>query len=303
MTLEGPTTGPAVAPGPTDTAVVVVNYRTWELTRAAVESVLPEPEVLEVVVVDNASGDGSPSLLRTSLADPRVRIIESGRNSGFGCGVNIGVANSSASLVFILNSDAIACPGSLGLLATAMMADATAGIISPSVYLGDGRRLQQATFGALPTRHELLLGRWKVNGERGPSAGDTRPEWVSGVAMLIRRTDFCAVGGFDEAFDMYFEDLDLCRRVRATGKGIRRIPEAGVVHRVGESSRSKHDQKRRFHASKQVYAQRLGATPAELRWISLTGGIETGLAGVRQRFAKRTAAPPPPTPRGAEGLW
>ncbi len=97
----------------TSTAVVIVNYRTRELTARAVQSVIGEPEVTEVAVVDNGSGDGSPEFLRAELDDPRVRVIESASNAGFGQGANLGARSCTAPLLFLLNSDATLLPGSL----------------------------------------------------------------------------------------------------------------------------------------------------------------------------------------------
>lgn len=262
---------------PSDTAVIVVNYRTMVLTRDAVVSVLAEPEVTEVVVVDNASGDGSADYLRDQLADARVRVVEAGDNWGFAPAVNRAAALCGAPLLLILNSDATLVPGSLRRLADALLADAAVGVVAPAVYERDGRRLQPGAFGRLPTRLDLVGNRWARPGRAGDERGVTEPGWVSGVAMLMRRSEFVALGGFDEAFGMYFEDLDLCRRLRATGKSVRREPAAGVVHRGGGSWHSRKDQKRRFHESKLRYFANLGASPVELRCVRLVGIVRTGV--------------------------
>jgi N-acetylglucosaminyl-diphospho-decaprenol L-rhamnosyltransferase len=251
------------------TAVVVVNYRTRELTAGAVASVLGEEDVQEVVVVDNASGDGSVEYLRAALADERVRVLEAGRNGGFGAGVNLGAAACRSPLLLILNSDATVEPGSVGLLVSALVADDGVGVLAPAVRLAGGSP-QPDAFGRLPRRWELLVpgrGRWTGGGD------DRRPEWVSGVAMLLRAADFRAVGGFDERFEMYFEDVDLCRRLGGQGRSVARLPAATVVHAAGSSWRSTRDQKRRFHRSKAVYAEQLGATGLELRIIDLAGRL------------------------------
>jgi N-acetylglucosaminyl-diphospho-decaprenol L-rhamnosyltransferase len=262
---------------PSSTVVVIVNYRTKELTRAAISSVLPEPEVDEVVVVDNGSGDGSAEYLRSAFAGEAVHVIESGTNRGFGPAVNLGVGAAHAPLLLILNSDATLRAGSLARLAQHLISDPAIGIVAPSVYEADGRTLQPGTYGRLPMRRDILLSSGWVR----PRTDDPRyartPEWVSGVAMLVRRADFLAVGGFDPAFTMYLEDVDLCRRLREAGLSIRREPAAVVVHEGGRSWQSTRDQRRRFHDSKLRYFENLGVTRIELQCVRLAGLVRTSL--------------------------
>jgi GT2 family glycosyltransferase len=272
----------AAAGGPTadalDTAVVIVNYRTKALTSEAVASALAEAEVKEIVVVDNASGDDSAEYLRSAHDDPRLRVLQSEWNRGFGPAVNLGAGACHSPLLFILNSDATLVPGSLGTLALALVQDQNIGVIAPAVYESDGRSLQPATYGRLPTRRDIFLGNAWARPSARHDRDAARPGWVSGVAMLLRREDFLAIGGFDEGFSMYFEDIDLCRRIRAAGKSVRREPSAGVVHRGGKSWQSKRDQKRRFHESKLRYFQKLDANVLELALLRLMGIIRTKTA-------------------------
>lgn len=250
------------------TSVVIVNYRTKALTQEAIASVLGETEVLEIVVVDNDSGDGSAEHLEKAFADPAVRVVRSATNVGFGAAVNLAAKQCRSPLMLVLNSDATLMKGSLRRLACALLADTTAGVIAPAVYEDDGRTLQPAAFGRLPRRTDIIVrGGWtKVS---GPAS---RPGWISGVAMLFRRADFLAIGGFDEDFEMYFEDIDLCRRLHASGRSVLRDATAGVIHHGGKSWQSTADQRRRFHRSKLRYFEIVGATSLELqivRWTSL----------------------------------
>ena len=259
------------------TSVVVVNFRTKELTRDAIVSVLSEPEVDEVVVVDNASGDGSVEYLTTAFDDRRVRVLVSGDNRGFGPAVNLGAAASRSPLTLILNSDATLVPGSLGRLAEVLTRDEAVGVVAPAVYTSDGRSLQAGAYGRLPTRRDLLLGRGWVRTRGADPRQETAPGWVSGVAMLLRRADFIALGGFDETFRMYLEDVDLCRRLREMGKSVRRVPSAAVLHRGGQSWQSRREQRRRFHHSKLLYYDKLGGSRFGLRCVRLAGRIRTSI--------------------------
>lgn len=260
-----------------DTSVIIVNFRTMALTAAAIASVLSEVEVREVVVVDNASGDGSADRLRSTFADDPVRVVESDRNRGFGPAVNLAVTSCRAPLLLILNSDAEILPGSLGRLVRALVADDSTGVVAPAVYEPDGQTLQAGTYGRLPGRRDIVFGNGWTKPPEAEDSDGTTPEWVSGVAMLLRRADFEALGGFDEGFGMYFEDIDLCRRLRDAGKSVRRELTAGVVHGLGQSWQSRRDQRRRFHESKLRYFQKLGATRLELGWVRLAGLIRTSL--------------------------
>ncbi len=262
----------------TGVAVVVVSYRTKELTGHAVASVLPEPEVEEVVVVDNASGDGSVEHLRTSFDDPRVRVVASDHNRGFGPAVNLAAAECGAPLLFVLNSDAILLPGSLGRLVAVLEADGTVGVVAPAVYEPDGQTLQPRAYGRLPTRGDIILGNGWARARPDDARLATAPGWVSGVAMLLRLADFLALGGFDESFPMYLEDVDLCRRLRETGKSVRREPSAAVLHHGGRSWQSGREQRARFHASKLRYYQKLGAGRLALGWVRLLGSVRTAVA-------------------------
>ena len=103
--------------------------------------------------------------------------------------------------------------------------------------------------------------------------------------MLVRRSDFTGVGGFDERFEMYFEDLDLCRRLRQRGKVARREASAAVVHIGGKSWQSRTDQRECFHESKLKYFESVGATPPELYYVRMMKLVRMGVH--RQRVASR----------------
>ena len=260
------------------TAAVVVNYRTKELTKDAVASVLGEPEVDEVVVVDNDSGDGSVEYLRSGFEDERVRVLASSENAGFGGGVNVAAERCRSPLLLLLNSDARLVPGSLGKLARALVADTAVGVVAPAVYESDGHTLQARTYGRLPARRDILFSKGWAGGRTDDPAMATAPGWVSGVAMLLRRADFVEVGGFDETFTMYLEDVDLCRRLGQAGKSVRREPSAAVVHHGGASWDDRREARRRFHESKLRYYEKLGVSNLELQCVRAVTAIRSSLA-------------------------
>lgn len=248
-----------------DLAVVVVNFRTASLTAKAVGSVLDQPEVHEVVVVDNGSGDGSPHLIRSHLAGTRARLVESGTNLGFGRGVNLGASHCTAPLLFFLNSDATVSDGSLGLLRASLLCDDTIGVVAPALYRADGQELQPGAHGVFPDLRSIVL---RTN-HRPPET--VWPDWVSGAAMLLRRVEFETLGGFDPDLAMYLEDVDLCRRIRATGQRVHRLLSASVFHVLGQSWHDGSEQVGWALRSRMVYARKAGlAWPDRLAMRTLS---------------------------------
>ncbi|HLI15045.1 MAG TPA: glycosyltransferase family 2 protein [Acidimicrobiales bacterium] len=227
---------------------VVVNRDAGSALVACVDS-LRRAGVEEVVVVDNASSDGSLEAL--ARRDRAATIVAAGRNLGYGRAANLGVARLGAGLVLVCNPDLVVDPGAPGALAGAIEADPAVGVAGPLVLRPDGVPYPSAR--AFPSLveaagHALLGPLWPSNPwsrryrldlarERGAlDAGPVPVDWVSGACALFRREAFDAVGGFDEGYFMYVEDLDLCWRLRRAGWEARYVPAARVVHHGGLSS-------------------------------------------------------------------
>jgi N-acetylglucosaminyl-diphospho-decaprenol L-rhamnosyltransferase len=221
--------------------VVVVSYNSGETLRDCVEPLLGLPGI-SVTVVDNGSADESLA----SIAGLPVRTIESGRNGGFGFGCNIGIAAGSAPLVLFLNPDARMVPAELERLAAVLDAEPEVAIGGPRIVDGAGglfpsqRRYQRAgsTWAQAFFLHRLFRAPWANEIIKQPDAYErpAYPEWVSGACMLARREVLERVGGFDEGFFLYCEDMDLCARVRAMGYRVRYEPGATVEHDGGRSA-------------------------------------------------------------------
>jgi N-acetylglucosaminyl-diphospho-decaprenol L-rhamnosyltransferase len=231
---------------------VIVNYRTPELTVEAARSCISDALVRDVIVVDNASGDGSPQRIAQGLASDRVRLIALQDNRGFGAGNNAGAAASRAEFLFFLNSDAALTPGALGTLVHALETHPGAGVAAPRLVLGDGVTEQPGAYGKLPTPWSILC---RTGGRACPLEA---AEWVSGAAFLVRRELFEQLGGFDERFFLYYEDLDFCRRVRSRRLGVKVVEGATVIHKGGASQPSGREQKARYFASQDLYLKLAG---------------------------------------------
>lgn len=222
--------------------VVVVTYRTGETVRGAVVPLIGK-DFVRVIVVDNSSGDSTLDILSTLP----VETIALDENGGFAHGCNVGAAAGSAPYVLFLNPDARIEPESVQMLVEAMEADAGIGATAPRIFEPDGspdyslRRFPRlrSTYAQALFLHRLFPdAAWVDEVIREPSVYE-RPgpvEWVSGACFLVRRTVLDELGGLDESFFHYSEDIDLCARVWQAGYEVRYVPDAVAVHEGGASA-------------------------------------------------------------------
>ena len=238
---------------PVDLTAVVVSWNTREhLARslAALEGAADGLRV-ETIVVDNGSSDGSQAMVAEKF--PRVRLLQSASNLGFGGASNVGAAAGTGRAILLLNSDCELAPGALATLLGALDADATLGAVFARLVNADGT-LQPSVHDALPTPWSqagdvLFASSLKYALYRAPALkpallrGTLRRHaaahdvaWGGAACLLVRRKAFDAVEGFDERFFMYMEDVDLCARLGAAGFRLRYVPEAVAVHHWGAST-------------------------------------------------------------------
>jgi N-acetylglucosaminyl-diphospho-decaprenol L-rhamnosyltransferase len=239
-----------------DVAVVIVTYRTADLTIACLRSLQKEHQASEeitvrAVVVDNASGDAA--VIRSALEaegwQSWVTLIEAPVNGGFAYGNNLGAqhayAEKSPDYVYVLNPDTEVRPGAIGSLVRFLEASPQVGIAGGSFEHVDGR-LWPIAF-RFPTivselSHGLQIGivsrllqRWTV---ARPMIQLTQPiDWICGAAMMIRPAVFDRIGGFDENYFLYFEETDFCNRARQAGYATWYVPESRVMHIMGQSTK------------------------------------------------------------------
>jgi hypothetical protein len=226
-----------------DVAAVIVAYNSGaaDLQRA-VDFLLASRRIGELLVIDNASTDGSTEAL-LAHADSRVRVLRQSSNLGFGRAMNVGAAASSRAWLLLLNPDCELHPASLErLLEQAAGTDvAPLGVLSAQLVFADGRKEPAALrFDPTPLRvFAQLSGLWRL-GLQGihhrPAHGLNEVQACSGALMLLPRPAFDAVGGFDPSYFLHAEDLDLCRRLRQVGRRIFVDADEQVVHHKGGSS-------------------------------------------------------------------
>jgi N-acetylglucosaminyl-diphospho-decaprenol L-rhamnosyltransferase len=226
-----------------DAAVVIVNYRTAPLVERCLESVAATREdlVLETIVVDNASGDGSVERLRASW--PAADVIAMPANRGFAAGVNAGFRHSRAAIVVLLNPDTEVRPGALAALVERLRDHPRAGVAAPLLENGEGQLAANGyrrfpgllTLGmdlCVPVGYALVHAPALHPYAMSPAAlrAGRDPAWVSGAAMAIRRGAYEQAGPFDEGFFLYFEETEWQHRVVRAGWRVELVPDARVSH-------------------------------------------------------------------------
>jgi GT2 family glycosyltransferase len=199
----------------------------------------------ELVVIDNASTDGTPASIRAQW--PAVRVIDAGGNLGFARANNLGFRQTFGELVLLLNPDTRVRDGALKTMVELLDRRKDAAIVGPRLI--DEHGAAELSFGSMLTPLvELRRKALAAAHDRGfPLAGAfvnarTRRarevDWVSGACLMVRRADAEAVGLMDERFFMYTEDVDFCASVRTRGRKVLFTPEAEVVHLRGRSRAS-----------------------------------------------------------------
>jgi N-acetylglucosaminyl-diphospho-decaprenol L-rhamnosyltransferase len=221
---------------------VIVAYNSAPVLRGCVAPLAAAGGVT-VTVVDNASPDDTAA----AVAGLDARVIHAGRNGGFAAGCNLGLSAGGAPYVLLLNPDARISAEDLARLARVLDEDPAVAVAAPRILEGDGalafsqRRFprRRSTFAQALFLHRVWpRAPWVDELVRDPAAYDAPgdPEWVSGACLLARREVLEAIGGLDERFFLYCEDIDLCARVRAAGHGIRFEPRATARHAGGASA-------------------------------------------------------------------
>ena len=228
-------------------SIVVVAYRNPELTRECLRSVFEQTHgSFEVIVLDNASGDGTAEMVAAEF--PRARLYSLDQNIGFARGNNLAASHARGDWLLLLNPDTVVLDGALDHLLAFARTRPDGGIYGGRTLQPDGRVNPTSCWG-LPTLWSTLcfatgastlfpdsrwlnpesLGRWERDSVRTVGA-------ISGCLLLLRRSLWERLGGFDERFFMYGEDIDLAVRARALGFAPLITPDATVVHVVGASA-------------------------------------------------------------------
>jgi N-acetylglucosaminyl-diphospho-decaprenol L-rhamnosyltransferase len=224
--------GHRVPHGVPDVTVAVISYQTRDHLRACLASL---EGAADVWVVDNGSTDGSVEMVRAEF--PSVTLVEAGANLGYGAAVNLVAERTSTPWLVASNADVVVEDGALDALVAAASADPGAGAVAPRLIRPDGSTEHGAhPFPGLAFTLAFALGLTRLFAERLCLEGAWDPgrarrvPWAVGAFLLVRRSAWDAVGGFDARQWLFAEDLDLGWRLRRAGWATRYEPSARVVH-------------------------------------------------------------------------
>ena len=253
-----------------DVSIIVVSYNTREVLRQCLQSVIKESNDLraEIMVVDNASTDGSPEMILAEFSE--IHLLRSEVNLGFGAANNLALEVAHGRYFVLLNSDAFFTPGALGRAIEHMDEIPECGLGGARLVGRDGT-LQPSSrcFHSIFTDLMVLSGlagrypKSRLFGRFDRTWADPNApacvDWVPGAFCIVRPEALRRVGLFDPAFFLYYEEVDLCRRLKRDGFAVWYWPDVVIVHIGGESSRGRTDLQFSLQAS-QVVLWRMRST-------------------------------------------
>ncbi len=227
--------------------VLIVNYKVYDALGACLDALAADRDGAraDVIVVDHETDESQ--LAKVMRRHPQAFAIPRRANRGFAAGINEAAARAQTDLLLLLNPDTRVTPGAIEHLAHYLASHADVVAVGPKVVSPDGslqatgRQFPRALTG-LFGRTTLLTRLWPANPisrQNLVSADAEAPidvDWVAGTCVMIRTQAFRAVGGFDERFFLYWEDADLCQRLRARGGRVVFVPSAVVEHAAAQSS-------------------------------------------------------------------
>lgn len=276
---------------------IVVSWNCLDLLRGCLTSLRESVPDLNVVVVDNASDDGTPAMVRSEF--PEVNLLDAGSNVGFAAANNLGARAAHSPYLLFLNPDTVVPDGSLEVMAAELAGNTANGValVGPKLQFPDGRD-QPSAFGRYPglLEHVLIFNPLALALIR-----KLRPGWdrsllvpqprrtvfvahVNGAAMLTTAEAFNRVGGFDENFFVYFEETDLCRSYQEAGYRIAFVPGATIVHHMGGSSgEDEMGQSAPLHMESmyRFYRKHYGRLMAATSYFLALAGLVANVAALR----------------------
>jgi N-acetylglucosaminyl-diphospho-decaprenol L-rhamnosyltransferase len=262
-----------------DVSIVIVNWNTRDLLADCLGSIAQTANGLdvEIIVVDNGSNDGSQDIVRQLF--PEVQLIENTKNVGFARANNQATETSQGCYILLFNSDAIATPGAIQSLVHLADAEPRAGIVGAQLLNIDGSF--QASYTPFPTLWQeflilaglgrLFCGQWYPS--RGPdeAKGPQVVDYVEGACVLVRRQAFEEVGGLDEGYFMYAEEVDWCYEMKKAGWQVWYQPAAKILHVGGGSSQHRRPQREAdlYRSRVRFFRKHYGDRAAELLKVQI----------------------------------
>lgn len=277
----------------TDLSVIVISYNTKALTLACLKSVLSHTKDIdyELIVVDNASSDGSSEAIAKLFGTTKVKtsLLTNKTNTGFGGGNNQALAKAEGRYILLLNSDTLVHDNVLGELVTWMDSHAKVGIVSCKLLNKDGSTQEcGGYFPTLPRVFDWMIGRFipgfsllvkqyhpmrvMLGKDGGFFAKRHQQDWVKGAFFMLRKVVYDQIGGFDPDYFMYVEEVDVCYRAKQKGWVVFYEPKWAITHLGGGSIQPGDQLIREFAGVKTFYGKHMPAWQLPVaRWIMKMG--------------------------------
>jgi GT2 family glycosyltransferase len=228
----------------TSVSIIIVSFNARERLEDCLNSLTSHPPGTrhEIVVVDNASTDGSAAMVKSRW--PQITVLEQSKNAGFAAGNNVGIRATDGTLVLLLNNDTVVPEGAVDRLVDRLLAYPDAAVAGPRLTDENGRAELSfgrmiSPFNELRQKLTMLLYRrgvrWVARRIEQATQLEQEVDWVSGACLLVRRVDAVQAGLLDERYFLYTEDVDFCAAIRARGRRVIFTPAAHVVHVGGQS--------------------------------------------------------------------
>lgn len=246
-----------------DVSIIIINYKTYALTKQCIESVLLHTQSIdyEIILVDNCSGDESSKKLRSDF--PKITIIENSENIGFGRANNVGISQAKGKYILMLNSDTILTQNAIYEMFSFMEGNLEYSACGCNLVDGNGNN--SYSFGNLPT---LTMEFFKIKFRRyfpvyyknrlseGQTIKDGTPNnvgYISGADIFIKKDVFDNLGGFDKKIFMYFEETDLFARMHKIGLKSCVLPHTQIIHLEGGSVKNANVNKFKIFETSRMY--------------------------------------------------
>jgi GT2 family glycosyltransferase len=298
--------------------IIILNYRTAELTSRCLDSLFSEVGPgTTVVVVDNDSGDGSADAIEQHIEARAygawASVLRSPINGGFGAGNNLGIRSLEAQAYLLLNSDTLVHPGALAEFRRALKARPDAGLIGARFDDGEGHPLESCFTFPQPLSELIRSANTglitkalrRFDTPATYSEEPLEPDWMPFAGIVIRRDVIDAVGLLDDGFFMYFEDVDYCLRVRAAGWKLLYHPAARITHLCGASSNVTKEGVARQRAPRYYYEARTRFFAKHFGLGGLLLANAAWAAGRSISLARQVTfgTPPPVREHEFEDIW
>jgi N-acetylglucosaminyl-diphospho-decaprenol L-rhamnosyltransferase len=289
---------------PVDVTVSIVAHGNRDLVLGCIRSLVADSSrsrSIEIIVLDNASEDGTADAIRGSF--PNVLVLERHERAGFGANHNLVASQARGKYLFVLNDDTVVAPGSVDALAGYLDEHHEVGTVGARIRSSDGKvETFVLRFPDLIGALRYAIQPWRPLEPRWDGLRPRRVDWVTGCAMMIRSAAFAKANGFDEGFFMYAEDKDLCLRLARLGWQTHLSPAAEVVH-FGAASTQKAAERpdnEFWRSQRRYYRKHLSPLTARLALLlTAVGAAELWLAAAlltrlprifRPRRMRRNAA-------------